>query len=152
MGIQRTLLIFRLHRCGRLSCGTRLCSFPFGHTVETGSHQQSLEAVIVGEADVAAIDSIVFERALQLDPSLHDRIQTLLAIGPNPVPPMITARPLAPDIVTALRQTLLEMHHHPAGQEVLAQAQISHFVAVSDSMYDPIRHQITASSRVQQLS
>ena len=74
----------------------------FGAMHQTGSHQRSLEAVIAGEADLTAIDSIVLEQALALEPALAGQIRTILTIGPNPVPPLVVARHVAPDIVASL--------------------------------------------------
>lgn len=120
----------------------------FGHTIETGSHQQSLEAVIAGRADVTAIDSIVLERAVQLQPELAKHIRTVHTIGPSPVPPLVTTRHLAPDVVAALQHALQTMHTDSVGRHVLEQFQISHFVSVADRDYDHIRNQIAASRRV----
>ncbi|MBC8161063.1 MAG: PhnD/SsuA/transferrin family substrate-binding protein [Roseiflexaceae bacterium] len=114
----------------------------FSSAQQSGSHQASLTAVAHGEADVTAIDSIVLERALHLDPALATRIRTILAIGPNPVPPLVVGRHLSPTIAQRIDVAVRSMHQRERGKRALDAAQIAHFVAVHDNDYHPIRRDL----------
>lgn len=58
--------------------------------VETGAHRRSIEAVRQGDADVAAIDAVVWALAQDLAPSLKETVAVAAWTDPAPAPPFIT--------------------------------------------------------------
>lgn len=66
----------------------------FGRSVKTGSHLGSIEAVLDGAADVAAIDSTVLAYEFNTRPNLVSRLKILTSFGPYPAPPLLANRNL----------------------------------------------------------
>jgi len=73
----------------------------------SGSHHRSLELIIEGRADAAAIDANVLNAARSLGLPLP--ISTVCTLGPFPIQPIVVRRGLGP-IRIAIRDALLEMH------------------------------------------
>jgi phosphonate transport system substrate-binding protein len=111
----------------------------FGSVVATGAHLRSLELLLDGEIDATAIDSTVLETELRVHPSLMHSLRVLHTLGPSPIPPLVISRALALSARLRIRECLLRMHHDPEGAQILAAAAMTHFVAVTDTDYDPIR-------------
>jgi phosphonate transport system substrate-binding protein len=120
----------------------------FDKVLASGSHEHSLEMVRSGAADATAIDSIVLERALELSPDLASELRSIDTLGPSPVPPLVVRADLPSTLRDALRAALLGMPETHAGQQVLANSPISHFVDIVDAAYDPIRQQLARASAV----
>lgn len=119
----------------------------FRRTVATGAHLQSLRAVLDGHADAAALDSHLLDVILQQQPELHASLRVLDMLGPSPIPPLVIAKNLNPDLKQRIRETLLTMHRDPQAAHALARGQIKRFVSINNEDYDPIR---TMFARVQQ--
>jgi phosphonate transport system substrate-binding protein len=111
----------------------------FGQTLETGSHVQSLRAVLDGQADAAALDSHLLDVLWQQQPVLSTQLRVIDMLGPSPIPPLVIARNLHPDLKQRARSALLAMHRDPQAVRELRKGQIKRFVAVTDETYDPLR-------------
>ncbi len=111
----------------------------FGRMIESGSHQRSLEMVLEGEADAAAIDSHVLEVALLQNEDLASRLRVVEVLGPSSIPPVVVAKSLNNELKNWMREVLLTMHNDADGALVLHEGRIDHFVAMRDSDYDDIR-------------
>lgn len=111
----------------------------FGRVVQSGAHQRSLQMVLDRQVDAAAIDSIVLETERRQRPDLARQIRIVAALGPSPSPPWVVHKGVDADLRDTIRAVFLNMHREQAGQAVLAAAQMSHFAAVEDRAYDPIR-------------
>lgn len=68
--------------------------------LETGAHRRSIEAVRRGDADVAAIDAVVWALAQDIDPSLTEALSVVEWTDPAPAPPFITTL-AEPDVLHA---------------------------------------------------
>jgi phosphonate transport system substrate-binding protein len=111
----------------------------FGELVEEGSHERALAMIKAYEVDGAAIDSTVLERQRLLDPASVQGLRVIATLGPNPAPPLVIRRDIDPTVKARVREATLAMHLDPAGQKLLAAAQLTRFEAVADADYDPIR-------------
>jgi len=111
----------------------------FGRMVESGSHQHSIELVLEGNADAAAIDSHVLDVALLQNKDLALRLRVVAVLGPSSIPPVVVARSLDNELKLRIREALLTMHHDPDVACALHAGRIDHFVAVRDADYDDIR-------------
>lgn len=111
----------------------------FGRVVGAGSHQRSLEMIVAGDVDAAAIDSTVLELVLEEQPDLEGQIRVLESWGPSPIPPWLVHGKTPPRLRQALRRLLLHLHDDEDGRAVLRLAHIARFVAVRDQDYDAIR-------------
>ncbi|MBD8548541.1 phosphate/phosphite/phosphonate ABC transporter substrate-binding protein [Sphingomonas sp. CFBP 8760] len=80
----------------------------FSDIVVTGSHASSLDAVVKGTADVAAIDAVTFDYLARHEPALADATRTIGWSLPVPNLPFVTSITTAPSTVDLLRQVLAE--------------------------------------------
>jgi phosphonate transport system substrate-binding protein len=111
----------------------------FGSAVQAGSHQRSIQMVVQGDIDAAAIDSTVLELELERDPSLESRLRLIASLGPSPIPPLVVVNRIPLALRLELRQALLEMHQEQGGRRVLSAGKMARYAAVTDADYDPIR-------------
>jgi phosphonate transport system substrate-binding protein len=111
----------------------------FGNVVESGAHSHSIELIMSGAVDGAAIDSTVLEWLVSQRGDLADELRVIETIGPSPIPPWVISKKLPASFRSEIRQTLLDLHLSAPGQAVLESAQIARFVCADDRDYDPIR-------------
>ena len=111
----------------------------FGQVTQSGAHQTSLRWLLERRIDAAAIDSTVLETELAANPSLRNRLRRIAVLGPSPIPPWVARADLPADVRHAIREALLAMHTTSAGRAILRRGRMSHFAAVTDADYDPIR-------------
>jgi phosphonate transport system substrate-binding protein len=120
----------------------------FGHAVETGAHQKSLEWVLDGTVDASAIDRTVLEQELRNRPGVASAIRVLTTFEASPIPPLVASRTLPETLRTHLRSVLLGMHGDPVAKEVLTAGAIRRFVRVTDADYDTIRAMARTANHV----
>ena len=120
----------------------------FSKIVASGAHLSSLQMVLDGVVDSAAIDSTVLEMALREDPTLADRIRLIEALGPSPIPPWVIHKSVSAPLRQSLRQALIHMHQTPVGQQILALGQMVRFETAVDAHYNPIRQMLVASQHI----
>jgi phosphonate transport system substrate-binding protein len=105
----------------------------------SGSHLNSLDLVLRGRADAAAIDST----ALRIWQRAHSGASRCLRVieswGPHPAQPVVVRAGLDPHLVATLRQALLSAHRHPRLRQVLAAAQLQRFGSVDPTHYQQLR-------------
>ena len=121
----------------------------FGQVIAAGSHERCIKLVLGGEADAAAIDSTVLEMARERDRRISNQLRVLTTLGPSPIPPLVIARQIDPQLADRLKAALLEMHKDPHGRQVLVHAQIRRFQEVSDADYDAIRDMFRIARTIQ---
>lgn len=111
----------------------------FERTIYTYSHDNSIEAVAEGLVDGAAVDSLVYEYALDRDPSLTDRVRVIAQSEACGMPPVVVPPNLSAGQKVILRDMLLTMHQDEAGRAALNALMIDRFVPMDDSAYDSVR-------------
>jgi phosphonate transport system substrate-binding protein len=116
----------------------------FGQWLRTGSHAASLDWVERGQADVAAIDSVVLAMELRQRPERAERLRVVASAGPLAMPPVVAAGRLPAGVARRLSAALLEMHTTPAGQAALAIGGFERFATVTDADYAGVRAVWTA--------
>ncbi len=120
----------------------------FADAVETGAHSKSLQMVLTGAVDGAAIDSTVLEWLGSQRNDLAGEIRVIDTLGPSPIPPWVISRQVAASQRRALRQLLAEMHLDSVGRAILADGRLLRFTAADDHDYDPIRAMAHKADRV----
>lgn len=99
---------------------------PFFSAVrETGSHRQSLSAILLGEADIAAIDAVTYAAVLRSEPELVSPLRILGTTVESFTPPFVTSRNTSIETVAALRIALARVAADPS----LADARQALFLA-----------------------
>lgn len=128
----------------------------FGHTVRTGGHIYSLDAVLEGRADVAAIDVNVLARlehdvkgksqlcglrALDV-PTLNNlrfgcAVSSNSLLGPHPAQPIVVSRRLSACVMQQLQQCLCNLT-----SDMLEPMLISRYIPVNEEHYADIANMI----------
>jgi phosphonate transport system substrate-binding protein len=112
----------------------------FGQNVKSGSHLNSLQMVIDGQADATAIDSHVLDVVLHRNPDLAAQLRVITMLGPSAIPPIVVAKRLTSALKERLRAALTSMHHDPVAVQSLYHGLIQRLAPVTDKDYDDIRH------------
>lgn len=116
----------------------------FGRVIESGSHATSMDWVESGQAEAAAIDSVVLEMEWHQHPERAARLRVIESLGPAGMPPVTTTTRLAEAEHQRLTKALVTMHQQPTGQAILARGGIRRFAPVTDQNYDNIRQMLRA--------
>lgn len=109
----------------------------YEHTVRSGSHRGSLELLLSGAADAAAVDSTLLVLEQRRDPRIA-RLRTLARVGPMPSPPVVLLGGDL-DLAGVLRRALERLGTSPAGRRALALGAVERFEPVGYATYDPVR-------------
>jgi phosphonate transport system substrate-binding protein len=112
----------------------------FAQLLKSGSHLNSLEMVLVGDADATAIDSHVLDVLLQNDPKWTDQIRVIDSFGPSPIPPLAVSARLDGHTKDRLRELLTTMHLDEKLAQILRKGGIERFVEVKDEDYTILLH------------
>jgi ABC-type phosphate/phosphonate transport system substrate-binding protein len=107
----------------------------FSRYRRSGSHLASIELVVRGEADAAAIDSNALSLALARDPPRASAVRVLETWGPWPVQPVVVRGGVAPEERRALRDALLSLHERPRARRALAAFGVERFVPARECEY-----------------
>jgi phosphonate transport system substrate-binding protein len=108
----------------------------FGRVFCSGSHLNSIEAVVVGEADAAAIDSNVLSIRLGEAPELRERLRVIDSWGPYPIQPVVVRSTLPAELKEGLRESLLAADTDPRTRLALSEFGLKGFVPVTDKDYE----------------
>lgn len=118
----------------------------FAQAIEAGYHRRAVQMIVAGEADVAAIDTTVFEQIAQEDPTLMTTVRSLGRLGPNPAPPWVMRTEVPVALRQAITDCLLTMATDEAGAVLLRASPIARFAGVAERNYDLaeeiVRHSI----------
>jgi phosphate/phosphite/phosphonate ABC transporter binding protein len=107
----------------------------FGRVFCSGSHLNSIEAVVGGEADAAAIDSNVLNLRLEEVPELREKLRVIESWGPYPIQPVVVRSALPAELKEGLRSSLLAVHADPRTRRAISEFDLERFVPVTDEDY-----------------
>jgi len=111
----------------------------------SGSHLNSIEAVLRGEADAAAIDSNVLRIRRREEPALQKKLRVIETWGPYPIQPVVVRSTLPPDLKQRLRTALLTTEQDQRTRRAMKAFGLSHFVVVDPEAYFLDAHQDLAA-------
>ncbi len=111
----------------------------FGQQLEAGSHQLALAQIRSMTADVAAIDSTVWEQACQDDPTVVEQLRVIARLGPNPIPPWVAHNNTLAILQERIRDALLTMADNEEGDQTLTKLPLCRFAAVTPALYWPMQ-------------
>jgi len=116
----------------------------FANIACSGSHLNSIEAVLSGKADAAAIDSNVLRIRFREAPALREELRVIESWGPYPVQPIVVSTALHPDLKQRLRAAFLSTEQDQQTRRTLERFGLSHFVAVDPENYSLKAHKTLA--------
>ena len=117
----------------------------FGSMNCSGSHLNSIEAVLQGRADAAAIDSNVLRIRLRETPALRNTLRIIDSWGPYPIQPVVVNSNLRPHVKERLRAAFFATNENERTRRVLQRYGLSRFVAVTRETYNFDAHQNLAT-------
>jgi phosphonate transport system substrate-binding protein len=114
----------------------------FSDHVITGSHDKSVQAVVDGFIDGAAVHGNVYEQMVAEDPTIAAKTRILAKSPPFGIPPIV----INPNMNQKLRKetlsVLLHMHEDPQGKKILEGLEIEKFVIPPKGLFDDLRQAI----------
>jgi len=110
----------------------------FSGVVESGAHRVSIELVLAGAVEAAAIDSTVLEAEIANRPEIRGRIRTVEILGPSAMPPWVAHIGLPAAFRRDVREALLAMAGDAEGARILAAGDMERFAPVAPQWYDAI--------------
>jgi len=111
----------------------------------SGSHLNSIEAILRGEADAAAIDSNVLRIRRREVPALRDELRVIESWGPYPIQPVVVRSTLDQRLKERLRAAFLATADDQRTQQILQQFGLSYFFAVDQQDYTLAAHKDLAT-------
>jgi len=111
----------------------------FGEHLITGSHDRSVQAVLDGFVDGAAVHGIVYRQMIAEDPSIQQKVRILAESPPFGIPPIVVHPTLDPKLRDAIQSVLLNMDKDARGKSILAKLQIEQFAVPDADLFDPLR-------------
>lgn len=84
----------------------------FGGAIASAGHARSVELVLRGDADCAAIDMNVMDQLQRTHPHLVARLRVLedVSMGPNPAQPMVASTTMPAGTLDRLRRAVTSLH------------------------------------------
>ncbi|MDR3493954.1 MAG: PhnD/SsuA/transferrin family substrate-binding protein, partial [Ancalomicrobiaceae bacterium] len=107
----------------------------FAGAIETGSHLNSIDYVLSGRADVAAIDCVVLQAVERDDPDLFSRLTIVTSTAPTPSLPLITHGSASDEQVALIRSALTEVAEDAGIAELRGRLMIDGFTPLEFSDY-----------------
>ena len=107
----------------------------FGTERCTGSHAASIQAVLNGEVDVAAIDSNVLALAELDHPGLRSEVRIIESWGPHPIQPVVLSTRTHAELGEALRAALLDITSDTEFGPLLSPFGLERCVPIDDTLY-----------------
>jgi len=120
----------------------------FGKMIATGSHLQSLQAVLEGKAHASAVDSHLLDVLRQERPEIAAKIRIIDSLGPSTIPPLVVARKLDENLKYQIRKALTSMHEESDTMKELHKGCITCFAPIYDEDYNDIRAMFKQTQQV----
>ena len=100
-----------------------------------------IQAVLDGEADVAAIDGYAHDLLRRHDPGLAGRLRVVASTAPAPSPPLVASPAMSSDARERLTRALLDAHRTPSLRPVLEDLLLHRFERVRDADFTALLEQ-----------
>ena len=114
----------------------------FSQMLFTYSHDSSMQAVLKGIADVAAVDSLIFDYELEHNRALGRSLRIIHESPPFGINPIVASRTVPKGVVEAVKQILLAMDQDAEGRRILDLLRIDDFIEPPEGMYEATRKMI----------
>ena len=100
-----------------------------------GAPMSTLEALQRGEVDVVALDSFFLDLVRWHEPSRLEGVRSVASTAWTPIPLLVAAPDVDPDVVAALRERLLGIHDHATYRPLLSDVLLARFDAPDVASY-----------------
>ena len=111
----------------------------FKDTFFTHSHDNSIKAVSMKQADGASVDGLIWEFMNKVNPEFTKNTKVIQTSDPFGIPPVVVLSTMKKDLKEKLREVFLTLHKDRRGAELLKAINIDYFELGVDSLYNSIR-------------
>jgi len=111
----------------------------FSETFFTHSHDNSIRAVSQGQADGAAVDSLIYDFLKQNEPHITAGTVVVEESPPYGIPPIVTYPDLDPVLKARITGLLYGLREDPKGRDILDHLRIERFEPGDDKAYGEVR-------------
>lgn len=106
--------------------------------IDAGSHERSIEALLSGLADVAAVDEYVWVQYVRAHPGTAGKLHELERMGPYPFTPVVAGTGVDAATMKRLQDALTRMNADARGKVLLSDLGLDGFVQEPVNFYAPI--------------
>ncbi len=106
--------------------------------LNAGNHEGSIEALLSGLADVAAVDEYIWIAYVKANPKAAKKLKEIERMGPYPFTPIVASKGVNKVDIEKLTLTLINMKNNNAGKKILDKFVLNSFVIKTDAFYSPI--------------
>lgn len=110
----------------------------FKETYFSGTHEDAIEDVLHGKADLGAAKDLVFYRLAKENPRITEELEILATSPKVPANTLAVRHDLDPTLKSLLTSSLLSMDQNEEGRRVLAQFGAKRFLATGVQDYAPV--------------
>lgn len=110
----------------------------FSDMVPTDSHENSMKAVVDGEADVAAIDEISYKLITNEKPDLKEKLRIITRTQNAQAPPYVTSSYREAEEIDVIRDTLVSVSRTEAAKSALKSMYIRTIIDATNENYLPL--------------
>lgn len=114
----------------------------FGEHILSGSQDRSVQDVIDGYADGAAVSGLLYRIMTEKDPSITKKTKVLLELPPYALPPVAVHPQMDPALRKRILSALLDMNNSDRGRRILNGLRIDRFVAPEKHQFDALRQAV----------
>ena len=111
----------------------------FEHSYFTYSHDNSIDSVVEGVVDAAAVDSLVFDYLYTQNPEKFKQVELIHTSPTFGIPPIVASPQLDNHLKVDIKDFFLELDETSEGRHILDQLGINQFVTLDNEAYDSIR-------------
>lgn len=111
----------------------------------SGSHLNSIDAILRGKAEAAAIDSNVLRIQLRETRALGKKLRVIESWGPYPIQPVVVSSSLHPELKQRLRTAFFTANEDEHTRQTLRRFGLSRFIPVGQQDYSLATHENLAS-------
>ncbi len=110
--------------------------------LHAGNHERSIESLLSGMADVAAVDEYVWIEYIKNHPQAGESLEVIAKMGPYPFTPVVAGKTVSRKTINRLLTSLEKMPDTPSGKIFLQEFGLDGFVERPASFYQPIQNMI----------
>lgn len=114
----------------------------FRRTFLTRSHRKAIEAVAVGVADAASVNSYIWETVHKVAPALTSRTRIVARSQEYGFPPFVADDSMPVAEFDRLREALIGMAGDAHGRELLVKMNLDGFAPPQPEIYRPVREMV----------
>jgi phosphonate transport system substrate-binding protein len=116
----------------------------FTKTFFTWSHRKAIDAIAMGLAQGAAVDSYVWDSLARVNPGVTARTRVVAKSPEYAFPPFVAHRSVGEAEFSSMQKLLMDMPKDPEGARLLQRLNLDGFITGEPRMYDSVAQMMRA--------